>query len=147
MSHTGSNSEFVSDINVTPFVDVMLVLLIIFMVTAPMMMSGVDVDLPEAANEPLAAQEDPLIITVNKDGQIFISDYEVSMDFLGEKLLKVLEGRESKQVYLNGDKTVPYGVVARVMSEITTAGIENLGMVTDPVDSEETGRTVTKAVE
>ena len=147
MSHTGSDDRFMSDINVTPFVDVMLVLLIIFMVTAPMMMQGVDVNLPEATNEPLSAQEDPLIISINKDGQVFISDYEVSVDSLGEKLLKILEGRESKEVYLNGDKAVAYGVVARVMSELTAAGIKNLGMVTDPATSEETGETETKAVQ
>ena len=147
MAYTNDSKKMMSDINVTPFVDVMLVLLIIFMVTAPMMMSGVDVDLPEATNEPLSAQEDPLMITINKDGQVFISDYEVSVDSLGEKLLKVLEGRESKKVYLSGDKAVPYGVVARVMSELTTAGIENLGMVTDPAVSEDSGGTETKAVQ
>jgi biopolymer transport protein TolR len=137
MSHGGgSDDRFMSDINVTPFVDVMLVLLIIFMVTAPMMMQGVDVDLPEATSEPLSAQEEALIVTVNKDGQVFISDYEVAVDSLGEKLLKVLEGRESREVFLNADKTVPYGIVVRVMSEIKAAGIESLGMVTEPEGQE-----------
>jgi biopolymer transport protein TolR len=135
MSHGGgSNDGFMSEINVTPFVDVMLVLLIIFMVTAPMMMQGVDVDLPETTSEPLSAQEEALIISINGDGQVFISDYEVSLDFLQEKLLKILEGRESREVFMNADKTVPYGVVVRVMSEIKAAGIEKLGMVTNPED-------------
>jgi len=133
MSHGGgSDDRFMSDINVTPFVDVMLVLLIIFMVTAPMMMQGVDVDLPETTSEPLSAQEEALIVSINKEGRVFISDYEVQMDSLGEKLLKILEGRESREVYINGDKTVPYGVAIRVMSEITAAGIENVGLVTEP---------------
>jgi biopolymer transport protein TolR len=147
MTPTSSDDNFVSDINVTPFVDVLLVLLIIFMITAPMMMQGVDVDLPEATNESLPAQEEKLIISINKDGQIFISDYEVSLDSLGEKLQKVLEGRQNKEVYLKGDKTVPYGVVVRVMSELTAAGIDNLGMVTNPVGTEETGRAETKSVQ
>jgi len=108
------------------------VLLIIFMVTAPMMMQGVDVDLPEATSEPLSAQEEALIVSINKDGKVFISDYEVSVDFLQEKLLKIMEGRESREVFMNADRTVPYGVVVRVMSEIKAAGIETLGMVTTP---------------
>ena len=133
MSHGGgSDDRFMSDINVTPFVDVMLVLLIIFMVTAPMMMQGVDVDLPEVTSQPLSAQEEALIVSITTDGQVFISDYEVSVDALGEKLQKILEGRESREVFMNADKTVPYGVVVRVMSEIKAAGIEKLGMVTDP---------------
>jgi len=133
MSHGGgSDDRFMSDINVTPFVDVMLVLLIIFMVTAPMMMQGVDVDLPEVTSQPLSAQEEALIVSITTDGQVFISDYEVSVDALGEKLQKILEGRENREVFMNADKTVPYGVVVRVMSEIKAAGIEKLGMVTDP---------------
>ena len=145
MSHTGSDDRFMSEINVTPFVDVMLVLLIIFMVTAPMMMQGVDVDLPEATSEPLAAQEEALIISINDEGLVFISDYEVSVDSLGEKLLKILEGRESREVYMSADKAVPYGVVVRVMSEIKAAGIEKLGMVTDPAEEEDAGGAETKA--
>jgi biopolymer transport protein TolR len=146
MSHTGSQDRFLSEINVTPFVDVMLVLLIIFMVTAPMMMQGVDVDLPEATSEPLSAQEEALIVSIKKDGKVYISDYEVTVDFLREKLLKILEGRESREVFMSADKSVPYGVVVRVMSEIKAAGIENLGMVTDPIESGDTGRTEKKAV-
>jgi len=135
MSHGGgSDDRFMSDINVTPFVDVMLVLLIIFMVTAPMMMQGVDVDLPETTSEPLTAQEEALIVSIKPDGKVFISDYEVEVDSLGEKLLKILEGRESRQVFIKGDKLVPYGVVVRVMAEMEAAGIENIGMVTVPED-------------
>jgi biopolymer transport protein TolR len=128
--------RLMSDINVTPFVDVMLVLLVIFMVTAPMMMQGVDVALPETTSEPLIAQKENLIITINKQGQIFIKDYQVDLDFLQEKLIKIFEGRQDREVYLRADKTIPYGVVVRVMAEIKGAGVEKLGMVTDPVDQD-----------
>jgi len=132
--------RLMSDINVTPFVDVMLVLLIIFMVTAPMMMQGVDVALPETTSEPLIAKKENLIITINKQSQIYISDYRVELDFLQEKLIKIFEGRKDREVYLRADKTIPYGVVVRVMSEIKGAGIEKLGMVTEPVGKEKKGK-------
>jgi len=128
----GKNDSFMSDINVTPFVDVMLVLLIIFMVTAPMMMQGVDVSLPEATSEPLPSETDQLVITINKDNQVFISDYQVSLNFLREKLAKIMENRKDREVYLKADKQISYGMVVRVMAEIKAAGIEKLGMVTEP---------------
>ena len=128
----GSSGSFMSDINVTPFVDVMLVLLIIFMVTAPMMMQGVDVSLPEATSEPLDSEKDHLIITIDKKNQVYISDYQVTVDFLGEKLAKILEGRDERGVYLKADESIAWGTVAKVMAEIKNAGVEKLGMVTDP---------------
>ncbi len=134
---SGNRDQLMSDINVTPFVDVMLVLLIIFMVTAPMMMQGVDVSLPEATSEPLPAETDQLIITINKDGQIFISDYQVGINLLQDKLRKVIENRKDREVYLKADKTIPYGMVVRVMSEVKGAGVEKLGMVTEPLSEEE----------
>jgi len=130
----GTNGDrLMSDINVTPFVDVMLVLLIIFMVTAPMMMQGVDVALPETTSEPLEAKKENLVITINKKNQLFINTYQVDLDFLKEKLKKILEGREKREVYLRADREIPYGFVVRVMSEIKGAGVENLGMVTEPI--------------
>jgi len=130
----GTNGDrLMSDINVTPFVDVMLVLLIIFMVTAPMMMQGVDVALPETTSEPLEAKKENLVITINKKNQLFINTYQVDLDFLQEKLKKILEGREKREVYLRADREIPYGFVVRVMSEIKGAGVENLGMVTEPI--------------
>jgi len=128
----GSNDGFMSDINVTPFVDVMLVLLIIFMVTAPMMIQGVDVSLPEATSEPLDSEKDHLIITIDKKNQVYISDYKVTVDFLSEKLAKILEGRDEKAVFLKADENIPWGTVAKVMAEIKGAGVEKLGMVTEP---------------
>lgn len=128
----GSSGSFMSDINVTPFVDVMLVLLIIFMVTAPMMMQGVDVSLPEATTEPLDSEKDHLIITIDKKSNVYISDYQVTVDFLSEKLAKILEGRDERGVYLKADESIAWGKVAKIMAEIKNAGVEKLGMVTEP---------------
>ena len=132
MTFGGKNDGFMSDINVTPFVDVMLVLLIIFMVTAPMMMQGLNVDLPEATAKPLESDKEHLIISIDKDQQIFINDFQVTVDFLGEKLAKIIQGRTDREVYLKADKNIPYGIVVQVMAEIKGAGVEQLGMVTDP---------------
>ena len=131
----GDKNQLMSDINVTPFVDVMLVLLIIFMVTAPMMSQGVSVSLPEATSQPLSSEIEPLIITINRDNQIFINDYQVTLDFLREKLSKIIESRRNRDVYLRADKSIPYGMVVRVMSEVKDAGVEKLGMVTEPITS------------
>jgi biopolymer transport protein TolR len=137
----GENSgSLMSDINVTPFVDVMLVLLIIFMVTAPMMMQGVDVSLPEATAEPLESEKEHLIITIDTKNQIFINDFQVTVDFLGEKLKKILEGRSDREVYLKADKDISYGTVVQVMAEIKGAGVEKLGMVTEPKIFEKEGK-------
>jgi biopolymer transport protein TolR len=132
MTGGGNNSQLMSDINVTPFVDVMLVLLIIFMVTAPMMMQGVDVSLPEATAEPLESEKEHLIITIDTKNQIFINDFQVSVDGLGEKLKKILEGRSDREVFLKADKDISYGTVVQVMAEAKGAGVEKLGMVTEP---------------
>lgn len=132
MTSGGKHNELMSEINVTPFVDVMLVLLIIFMVTAPMMIQGLNVDLPEATAEPLDSEKEHLVITVNKDRQVYINDFEVTVEFLREKLLKILQGRTDRDVYLKADKSVPYGIVVQVMAEIKGAGVEQLGMITEP---------------
>ncbi len=134
MMFGGNSDQLMSDINVTPFVDVMLVLLIIFMVTAPMMMQGVDVALPETTSQQLPSSKEHLIITINNKNQIFINDYQITLDFLQEKLRKILEGREHREVYLRADKNISYGVVVNIMSEIKAAGVEKLGMVTEPAD-------------
>ena len=126
------NGQLMSDINVTPFVDVMLVLLIIFMVTAPMMMQGMDVALPETTAEPLESEKEHLIITLNKQNEVFINDFKVSVDGLGEKLKNILEGRAEREVFLKADKAITWGIVAQVMAEIKGAGVEKLGMVTEP---------------
>jgi len=136
MTSGGNNGQYMSDINVTPFVDVMLVLLIIFMVTAPMMVQGLEVSLPEATAKPLDSEKEHLIITINKENQVFINDFQVTIDFLQEKLEKILQGRTDREVYLKADRDISYGMVVRIMSEIKSAGVENLGMITEPADLE-----------
>ena len=140
MTAGGNHSQLMSDINVTPFVDVMLVLLIIFMVTAPMMMQGVDVSLPEATAEPLESEKEHLIITIDTKQQVFINDFQVTVDGLGEKLKKILEGRSDREVFLKAEKDIAYGTVVQVMAEVKAAGVEKLGMVTEPEFFEKEGQ-------
>ncbi len=130
------NDQLMSEINVTPFVDVMLVLLIIFMVTAPMMVQGVDVDLPKATSKALKGGEERLIISIDDDLKVFINEQVVNVEFLTQKLGAILENFESKNVYLRADKRVPYGIVVNVISKIKKAGVDSLGMITLP-DNEE----------
>jgi biopolymer transport protein TolR len=133
MQAGGQDKGFMGEINVTPFVDVMLVLLIIFMVTAPMMVEGVNVDLPQTTGQPLESQQEPLVVSIDKDGQIFINDFKTGRDIFAAKLAKVLEARQDRTVYLKADKTIPYGVVMQVMADIKATGVAKLGMVTLPV--------------
>jgi biopolymer transport protein TolR len=130
---SGDHNKLMSDINVTPFVDVMLVLLIIFMVTAPMMMKGVDVSLPNTTSKSLSPKEDHIVINIDSNNQVYINDYLVTLDFLKEKLIKIFEGRTDREIYLRADKGIPYGIVVRVMSEIKGAGIDKVGLVTEPI--------------
>ena len=121
-----------SQINVTPFVDVMLVLLIIFMVTAPMLDQGVQVDLPEVAESPgLPAQQEPLVVTMQRNGKIFIGKAEITrISKLGPVLQQALKGKPDREVFLEADQKVPYGRVVEVMAAVKRAGVEKLGMVT-----------------
>jgi len=128
------DKNLMSDINVTPFVDVMLVLLIIFMVTAPMMMQGVEVNLPQTTAKRIKTQEDPLIITVNKKKEIFLETHRISLEDLENKTRIIFENRREKELLLKADKEVPYGYVIKVISRVKKAGIDKLGMVTEPVD-------------
>jgi len=115
-----------SEINVIPYVDVMLVLLVIFMVTAPLLQHGIDVNLPQASGREMSPAE-RIIITIEKDGRIYVDRTAVSMDTLKSSLL----GRSPREVFLRADKDVPYGVVVEVMGELREIGIERLGMVTE----------------
>ena len=140
MAFGSDSNRLISDINVTPFVDVMLVLLVIFMVTAPMMMQGVDVALPETTSQPLAAKKENLVITINNQNQIFINNHQLGIDFLQDKLKKILEGRDKREVYLRADREISYGFVVRVMAEIKAAGVDKLGMVTEPISEKKKGQ-------
>ena len=121
-----------SEINVTPFVDVMLVLLVIFMVTAPMMQSGVEVDLPETKTQPMRMRDEPLILSVKKDGSVFVGRTEVPLEELAVKLKAIFEGRDTKELFLRADKEAAYGKVAQAMAAAREAGASKLGMVTEP---------------
>jgi biopolymer transport protein TolR len=123
---------YIADINVTPFVDVMLVLLIIFMVTAPLLTQGVEVDLPQTQTvETLPEDSQEIILTVKKDGSVLIDEYEVPLEELNTHLEKLAKQKE-KLLYLRADKAVPYGVVVQVMAAVKRAGISKLGVVAEP---------------
>lgn len=134
MISNGNNKRFMSDINVTPFVDVMLVLLIIFMVTAPMMMEGVDVNLPQTTTKNIKTPEDPLIMTVTKDGQIYLEKHSMKLEELETKLETILKYRRDKEILLKADREVQYGYVVQVIAGIKRAGIDKLGMITEPIE-------------
>lgn len=127
-----SNRTALSEINVTPLVDVMLVLLIIFMVTSPMMSQGIDVNLPETASSGIETNEDPFLIVIKKNRKIFIGETQIQLSSMSNKLKAILENRKNKQVYIQADKAVDYGLVAETMAEIRAAGVFNIGLVTLP---------------
>ena len=136
MSPQTNDRQLLSEINVTPLVDVMLVLLIIFMVTAPMLEQGIDVNLPQVAAKDITAKEEKLVLTITKKGEISINEHPVELSRLKENLEKIYENRISKEIFLRADETVPYGFVVKTMSKIKEAGIEKLGMITKPLEEE-----------
>jgi biopolymer transport protein TolR len=122
-----------SEINVTPMVDVMLVLLIIFMVTAPLIQQGVKVNLPETRAAPVEATEKKLVLSIDAQNHVFVGEAEVKLDELEQKLKANAKVQADKELYLHADKTIPYGLVVEVMAAAQRAGIGNVGMITDPV--------------
>jgi biopolymer transport protein TolR len=135
MGSARKKGAVVADINVTPLVDVMLVLLIIFMVTAPMMTQGVDVDLPQTTSKQLKQDVKPIVITIDPQGAIFFNQIQGDRKILQQQLseLAASQGTEAP-IFLRADKQVPYGIVAQVMADIKEAGFLKLGMVTQPED-------------
>ncbi len=131
-SGSGGGSDAISQINVTPLVDVMLVLLIIFMVTAPILQQGVSVDLPKVASGPLSGQDEQLVVNVGKDGQLFLNDTPMTPQSLTEKLRAIAVARPDRQLYVRADQAVPYGQVMRVMGAVHDAGLSKVGLVTEP---------------
>jgi biopolymer transport protein TolR len=130
---TGGSRSALSEINVTPMVDVMLVLLVIFMVTAPLIQQGVQVDLPQTKSPQLQdVNEGRLIMTLTKDKKIYVGKAEIPYEELRDKLVANVKLKEDKEIYLHADRSLPYGFVVDIMAIVKDAGVENLGMVTDP---------------
>jgi len=132
MQTNGSNRHLMADINVTPLVDVMLVLLIIFMVTAPMLQMGIDVNLPRVKAKSVDVAEEKLVLTINGAKEIFLNKSRMPLSELGIKLKHIFTSRIEREVYLRADRNVPYGFVVEVMAEIRKAGVDKLGMITEP---------------
>jgi len=130
VSHGRGRKKLVSEINVTPLVDVMLVLLIIFMITAPMMTEGVDIDLPETTSKALRQNEKPLVVSIQKDQKIFLDGKPVSEKLLLQELAQLPEAMKGESVFLKADKEVSYGYVVNIMAGIKGAGFNKLGMIT-----------------
>ena len=120
-----------SEINVTPYVDVMLVLLIIFMVAAPLLTVGVPIELPETRAKPLQGDNEPLTVSVKPDGRVFLQNSEVGLDTLTPKLVAIAKNGYEERVFVRADKTVGYGDVMKVMGELNRAGFRKIGLVTD----------------
>jgi len=132
MGGRNDNRGIMAEINVTPLVDVMLVLLVIFMVTAPMMQQGVQVNLPKADTKAMTQAEETVVVTVDKSGRIFVNKDEIPAGDLRSRLADMFANREKKEIFLKADSGVPYGEVVKAMADIKGAGIERLGMVTEP---------------
>jgi biopolymer transport protein TolR len=124
--------DAISQINVTPLVDVMLVLLIIFMVTAPILQQGVTIDLPKVQSGPLSGEEEQLVVNVTRTGQVLLNDTPMSLDQLTDKLRAIAAARPDRQLYVRADQAVPYGEVMRTMSAVRAAGLTRVGLVTEP---------------
>ncbi len=133
---SGSKSKAVlSEINVTPLVDVMLVLLIMFMVTTPLMQQGVQVDLPKTSATGMELNEDPMLLQIEGNKRITIAKNPVTLEQLRPKLIAIFKTRKNKQLFIQADRRVDYGIVAEVMAEAKAAGISQLGLVTLPKDN------------
>jgi len=126
------NGDAISQINVTPLVDVMLVLLVIFMVTAPILQQGVSVQLPRVAAAPMPGDERGVVVSLAEDGKVYVDDAQVALDELRPRLQAIVSGQPDRQVFLRADTRVPYGEVMRLMAAVKEAGVQRLGMVTEP---------------
>ena len=129
----GGGRTTMSEINVTPMVDVMLVLLIIFMVTTPLIQQGVKVNLPETKAAPVEASDKKLVLSIDVTKRVFIGEVEIKLEELEEKLKTNAKAQSDKELYLHADRDLPYGIVVDVMASAQRAGITNVGMITDPM--------------
>ncbi|MGE4532170.1 protein TolR [Halomonas sp.] len=150
--HRGGGRKPMGEINVVPFIDVMLVLLVIFMITAPMLTQGVKVDLPQVTSEPIDVeeQEDPVIVSVDRDGRFYLElgnddplelgnddPLELGLDELAERVIILRERNPDTPVMVRGDRNVPYGKVVSLMGTLQTAGVANVGLISEPPSGEE----------
>ncbi|MFQ3787437.1 protein TolR [Halomonas sp. A29] len=134
----GGRRKPMGEINVVPFIDVMLVLLVIFMITAPMLTQGVQVELPQVTSEPIEAQEDrdPIIVSVDREGGYYLSiggdEMNVGLEELGDRVIILLERQPGTPVMVRGDRYVPYGEIVTLMSTLQVAGVANVGLISEP---------------
>ena len=127
-----SSKEPMSEINVTPFVDVMLVLLIIFMVTAPLLTVGVQVDLPESAADSLSEDQEPLTLSINSKGEVFIQEHQVEFEKVVPKILAISNNRTDTRIYVRGDKAINYGRVLEIMGMLSGSGFTKVALISEP---------------
>lgn len=130
----GKSRATLSEINITPLVDVMLVLLIMFMVTTPLMQQGIEVDLPKTSASGVEVNEEPFVLVINADQKMTIAKTRIAMNELRPKLKAIFETKKNKQIYIQADRKVDYGYVAEAMAEVRAAGIFNIGLITQPKD-------------
>ena len=130
----GGSRKAMAEINITPLVDVMLVLLIIFMVAAPMIQTGVKVDLPQVKTPPVESKDEKLVLSITKDRRIYLADTEVPIADLAEKLQTNAKLQKDKELYVHADRNLTYGIVIEVMGLARAAGVESVGMITDPAE-------------
>ncbi|WP_342170089.1 protein TolR [Rickettsia endosymbiont of Seladonia tumulorum] len=135
-SNRKSKRAVVSEINVTPLVDVMLVLLIIFMITSPMLVSGVNVDLPETNSSPISGQDEPLVVTINNKGEVFLLETPIERKHLTDKLVNIIKEKKDTRIFVRGDKNVSYGEVVEVVSEIHAAGFSRVALISNIKNNE-----------
>lgn len=135
-SNRKSKRAVVSEINVTPLVDVMLVLLIIFMITSPMLVSGVNVDLPETNSNPISGQDEPLVVTINNKGEVFLLETPIERKHLTDKLVNITKEKKDTRIFVRGDKNVSYGEVVEVVSEIHAAGFSRVALISNIKNNE-----------
>ncbi len=132
VSKKNTQRRLISEINVTPFVDVMLVLLIVFMITAPLLQTGVEIDLPNESTPNIKDNEDPIIISINKKNEIFISEKKLDLPTLNSKLKEIKKANPEIKSYIRADKSVTYEVLMKVMKQIMDGGITDVSLITEP---------------
>ncbi|HJD54378.1 MAG TPA: protein TolR [Rickettsia endosymbiont of Proechinophthirus fluctus] len=135
-SNRKSKRAVVSEINVTPLVDVMLVLLIIFMITSPMLVSGVNVDLPETNSSPISGQDEPLVVTINNKGKIFLLESPIERMHLTDKLANITKEKKDVRIFVRGDRNVSYGQVVEIVTEIHAAGFSRVALISNIKNNE-----------